>query len=526
MSGYRRLEDLKRATNTQARHYSGEAQEHPEPTVGYPRPRQERESSVKRQPTNGINELNRIFELQKSSYSPSRAPTYHERMDRLSRIDLLCRDNMEAITAALQRDFGSRSPDLIFTADIYPQLSHAKHVKKNLKNWMKRERTPSGLLALVGQRTYMVNEPLGVVGVMSPFNAPVSLALDPAIDAIAAGNSVMIRVSESTPHTANLLQSLVASRFAEEEMAVVVGDLEVSKAFAALPWDKLLFTGGSEVGKRILAAAAENLTPVILELGGKSPCVVLDDADIATAAWKIGRVRQMNAGQVCIAGDYVLLPEQRLEQFVEAVVDGDRAAYPSITGNSEYTSIINEGAFDRIVGYIDEARDAGCRVIQSKPVDEEVPDRATRKIPLTVVVNPPEHLKVSQNEIFGPVLSVYTYERLDDAIERINSREKPLALYIFGKSRIAIDKIVDNTSSGGITVNDLLIHAGSETMGFGGVGYSGMGRYKGGFIGYKAFSNPKAVLEQGLLRRFSGIFFPPMSSDRTRRFLRRQVGVK
>ncbi len=481
---------------------------------------------MKLQRTNDIDELNRIFELQKSSYSPSRAPTYRQRMDRLGRIERLCRDNVGAITGALQRDFGSRNPDLTFLADIYPQLSHAKQVKKKLKNWMKRERAPSGLLALVGQRTYTVNEPLGVVGVMSPFNAPVSLALDPSIDAIAAGNSVMIRVSESTPHTADLLQSLVASYFREEEMAVVVGDIEVSKAFAALPWDKLLFTGGSEVGKRILAAAADNLTPVILELGGKSPCFVLDDADIAAVAWKIGRVRQLNAGQVCIAGDYVLLPDRRLEQFVEAVIDGDRAAYPSMRDNSEYTSIINEGTFDRIVGYIDEARDAGCRVIQSKPVDEEVPDRATRKIPLTVVVNPPERLKVSQNEIFGPVLSVYSYEDLDDAIEHINSREKPLALYIFGRNRIAIDKIVDNTSSGGITVNDLLLHADSETMGFGGVGYSGMGRYKGGFIGYQAFSNPKAVLEQGLMRRFSGVFFPPLSSDRARKFLRRRVGVK
>ncbi len=481
---------------------------------------------MKLQRNNDIDELNRIFELQKSSYSPSRAPTYGERMDRLSRIERLCRDNVAAITGALKRDFGSRNPDLIFIADIYPQLAHAKQVKKKLKHWMKRQKTPSGLLSLVGQRTYLVNEPLGVVGVMSPFNAPVSLALDPAIDAIAAGNSVMIKVSESTPHTADLLQSLVASHFREEELAVVVGEIEVSRAFAALPWDKLLFTGGSEVGKRILAAAAENLTPVILELGGKSPCVVLDDADMATVAWKIGRVRQLNAGQVCIAGDYVILPEGRLEQFVEALIDGDRAAYPSIRDNSEYTSIINEGAFDRIVGYIDEARAAGCRVIQSKPVGEDVPDRATRKIPLTVVVNPPERLQVSQNEIFGPVLSVCTYEELDDAIERINSREKPLALYIFGRNRIAIDRIINNTSSGGITVNDLLLHADSETMGFGGVGYSGMGRYKGGFIGYQAFSNPKAVVEQGLMRRFSGVFFPPLSSDRARKFLRRRVGVK
>lgn len=482
---------------------------------------------MKQQQDSGIEELKSIFELQKLSYSPSNTPSYEKRMDRLSRIEQLCKNHIPEITEALQKDFGSRNSDWIFVADIFPQLSHAKHVKRHLKKWMKKEKTASGLLGLTGQRTYIVNEPLGVVGIMSPFNAPVSLAFDPAIDAIAAGNSVIIKISESTPHTADLTKSLVSKYFRAEEMAVVVGDYEVSKTFASLPWDKFLFTGGSEVGKRILVAAADNLTPVILELGGKSPCVVLDDTNILEeVAKKIGRVRQINAGQMCIAGDYVLLPERHLEKFVEAVIESDRAAYPSIVNNDDFTSIIHESAYDRIVGYIDEAREAGCRVIQSKPRNEEVPDRLTRKIPLTIIINPEDHLMVSQNEIFGPILSIYTYEKLDDAIAYINSKEKPLALYIFGRNRIAIDKIVNSTSSGGITINDLLMHAGSETMGFGGVGYSGMGRYKGGFIGYKAFSNPKAVFEQGIMRRFTGIFYPPFKSDRVGKMLRRQVGIK
>lgn len=476
--------------------------------------------------TKQIEELRAVFELQKKNYSPSNPPSYETRVDRLNRVDQLCRNHFNEITTEIQADFGSRNPDQTFLSDIFPPLDHAKRVKENLKKWMKRERTSSGILALTGQRTYIVNEPLGVVGVMSPFNAPVSLALDPAIEAIGAGNSVMIKVSESVPRTSNLFKRLVSQYFKPEEMAVIEGEAEVSRAFAAMPWDKLVFTGGSEVGKRILAAAAENLTPVILELGGKSPCVVLDDADIVETAKKIGRVRQFNSGQVCIAGDYVLLPERHLEEFLEAVVTEDREAYPTILDNEEFTSVIHEGAYDRIMSYINEAQDAGCRIIQSKPADEDVPDRATRKIPLTIAVNPADSLMVSKNEIFGPILSVYTYSNLDDAIARINNREKPLALYIFGRNRREINKVIDNTSSGGVTVNDLMMHANSETMGFGGVGYSGTGRYKGGLIGYKAFSNPKSVFEQGLMRRFTGAFFPPFKTDRARRTLRRRVGVE
>lgn len=472
-----------------------------------------------------IEEARAIFLRQKSNSSPSAAPTYGERIDRLGRIETLCKAHIGEITEALEADFGCRNPDMSFIADIFPQLHHVKHVRSRLRKWMKRERAGWSLLSLTGQSTYVIHEPLGVVGIMSPFNAPVSLALVPAVEALAAGNSVMIKISESAPRTSELLQSLISEYFEPEEMAAVSGGVEMSQAFAALPWDLLFFTGGSEVGKKILAAAAPNLTPTILELGGKSPCVLLDDADVGEAARKIGRIRQMNGGQMCVAGDYVLLPERRLEDFIEAVIEGDREAYPSILDNPELTSVIHDGAYDRIVGYIDEARAAGCRIVQSNPMNEPVPDRTTRKIPLTLIVNPGEDLMVSRHEIFGPILAIYTYRTLDEAIAHVNRRDKPLALYVFGKNRRLIDKVLNSTSSGGVTVNDLLLHAGSETMGFGGVGYSGMGRYKGGYVGYKAFSNPKAVFEQGIMRRFTGVFFPPFRSDRTRRILRNRVGV-
>lgn len=477
--------------------------------------------------TSDVNrEAKRIFDLQKKAYSPAASPSYEERLDRINRIEKLHRENLDEITRTIGKDFGTRHPDWCFTGDIYPGLDHVAHVKKSLKKWMSKEKSSSGIMGLTGQRTYIINEPLGVVGIMAPFNAPVSLTFDPAIEAVAAGNRVMMKLSESTPRTATLIQKLVKKYFAEEEMAVITGEADVSAYFSSLPWDKFFFTGSSEVGKKILAAAAPNLTPAILELGGKSPCVVLDDADVVAAARKIGTVRVTNAGQVCISGDYVLLPENKLETFVDAVISNNIESYPHIINNPEFTSIINERAYDRIVSYIDEARAARCRIIQANPKGEAVPDRASKKIPLTVVINPAKNLMVSKNEIFGPVLSVFTYKELDDAIKEVNRREKPLALYIFGKNQKKIDKVVNETSSGGVTVNDMLLHANAPAMGFGGVGYSGMGRYKGGFTGFQAFTNPKAVYKQGFMKRFTDVFFFPYKNPRTRSMLRSMVGVK
>lgn len=472
-----------------------------------------------------IKTVKTLFNQQKMAYSPSTPPSYEIRMDRLSRIEDMCKNHVPEITEALQTDFGTRDPDLNALDALAPS-GHAKNAKQHLKKWMKKEKKSSGLLALTGQRSYIVHEPLGVVGIMSPFNSPVTLALDPAVDALAAGNRVMVKFSESTPHIADLMRSLVAKYFQAEELTVVVGDTEISRVFAALPWDKFVFTGGSETGKRILSAAAENLTPVLLELGGKSPCVILDDANIPEVAEKIQKVRMMNSGQVCISGDYVLIPERHLEVFIENVLEAAKSAYPSIIKNENFTSVIDNRGYERIIGYIEEAKAAGCRLMVSNPMNEAVPDETTRKIPLTLAINPADNLKVSTHEIFGPILSIYTYKSLDSAIDYINKKPKPLALYVFGNNRREINQIIDQTSSGGVTVNDLMMHAGAKEMGFGGVGYSGMGRYKGGFVGYQAFSNPKSVVEQGILRRFTSNFIVPIKNDRFRKMLLRQVGVK
>jgi len=472
------------------------------------------------------NELDRIFKLQKTKYSPANSPSYSTRIDRLNRLDTLLRTHFEEITETIQQDFGTRHPDWAFTGDIYSPLDLIKKVKKNLRKWMRPERKSSGLFKLTGQRTYQINEPLGVIGIMSPFNAPVSLALDPAIEAIGAGNTVIIKMSESVPNTADLMKRLISVYFKEEELAVVTGEIDVSIAFAAKPWDKFFFTGGAEVGKKILEANAKHLTPSILELGGKSPCILLEDANVEFTGKRIGTVRQLNAGQVCISGDYVFVPEKALDHFVNVVTENSEEIYPKIINNPHFTSIINEKEYFRIVNYIDEAKEADCRVIEVNPGNEAVPDRGTRKIPLTVVVNPPKYLKVAKYEIFGPVLTVFSYTSIDKVIDQINENEKPLALYIFGKNQKTIDTIINNTSSGGVTINDLLMHANASDMGFGGVGYSGMGRYKGGKVGFYAFTNPKAVFSQGLLGKLTDNFFPPFKSDKSRRQLRAMVGIK
>jgi coniferyl-aldehyde dehydrogenase len=462
-------------------------------------------------------DVDRIFNTQKEHYSPADAPTLKQRTDRLERIERLLQENYVELIDALVADFGTRSRDQILSADIFPPMNHLAHVKRRLRQWIKPQRRSSGPLGLLGVRSRVINEPLGVVGIMSPFNAPISLALDPAIEAIAAGNSVMIKPSELTPTTTDLFGRLVSRYFEETELAVVSGGPDVSAHFAALPWDKFLFTGGTQTGKKILAAAAPNLTPVILELGGKCPAVVLPDADIERVGAKIAQGRLGNGGQVCLDVDYALVPDALLEPFISAVIAKNNADFPTVQHNPDVSSIIDDRSYERILAYIHQARENGYRVIQPDLYRDEILDPGTRQLPLTIIVDPGDDLSIHREEVFGPILSIYTYHQVDDAIAIINAKDKPLALYIFGKSKRDICTITTHTTSGGITVNDLALHALSTSIGFGGVGPSGMGRYQGGRIGYEAFTNPKAVVTQSrLLGRYSGSLVPPLRSERQR----------
>ncbi|MFJ3492171.1 aldehyde dehydrogenase family protein [Streptomyces sp. NPDC086091] len=477
--------------------------------------------------TDPVADIDRIFRAQKAACSPAHPPTHAERMDRLDRLEGLLRAHWTSMVDALVEDFGHRSRDQILSADIVPPLLHLRHVKRHLKQWMKPRRRSSGVLGLTGVRSRLVYEPLGVIGVMSPFNAPVSLALDPAIEALAAGNSVMIKPSESTPRLTALLRRLTAEVFDERTLAVVEGDARVSAHFAALPWETFVFTGGTEVGRRVLAAAAPHLTPVILELGGKCPAFVLPDADIDAVGAKIAQGRLGNGGQVCLAVDYALVPRAALEPFLDAVLRKNAADFPTLHGNPEVSAMIDQRSYDRVTALVDEARAKGFRVVRPDLYADEPPTSVTRQIPLTIVVDPDERLRLHRTEVFGPVLSVHTYDTLDEAIGIVNAKDKPLGLYVFGHDRRAIDTVVRRTSSGGVSVNDLALHALSDSMGFGGVGPSGMGRYKGGEVGFAAFSNPKSVVYQSrLMARLSANAVPPWTGDRQRNAVLRLVGLK
>ncbi|QAS22877.1 coniferyl aldehyde dehydrogenase [Lactiplantibacillus plantarum] len=472
-----------------------------------------------------INEMHQIFNLQKTQYDRAQPMTYEERVTVLNQIEALIRDNISELITALQADFGQRDPLQIVSADLTGPLATIAYIKKHLRKWILPAKQRSGLMALTGTKQYVYNEPLGVVGIMSPFNAPIDLALDPAVEAIAAGNRVMVKISEYTPKTAALVQKLSQQYLNEKNFAVVTGEADIAAQFSALDWDKLVFTGGSETGKKVLSAAAPNLTPVVLELGGKNPAVVLPDANKQMTAAKIARSRSGNSGQICLDTDYVLLPTDQLDEYVRLITAQLAQAFPTYINNSEYSAIINDRSYDRILRMLTEARQRGTRLITINPNNELVPDVKRRLIPLTLAINPDRDLQIARNEIFGPILSIFTYDSLDEAIAFINSHEKPLAMYLFGRSSRHLNQIISQTSSGGVDINELSLHAGPHSMGFGGVGYSGMGRYKGGKTGFETFSNQKSVYKQGVLAKYTTRLMVPIHNKRNEKLLKRMLGL-
>jgi coniferyl-aldehyde dehydrogenase len=375
-----------------------------------------------------------------------------------------------------------------------------RHAQKNLARWMKPDKRKPGPfpLNLLGAKARVEYQPLGVVGVISPWNFPVNLTFTPLAGILAAGNRCMIKPSEYTPATSQVMAEIFAIAFDAAEIAVVTGGPNVGGDFSGLPFDHLLFTGATSIARHVLRAAAENLVPVTLELGGKSPVVVGRSADIQKATDAIMTGKMMNAGQICLAPDYVFVPEESVDEFVEASTRSIAKMYPTLLENPDYTSVINQRHFERLNGYVEEARQQGAKVIEVNPANEDFRQQPHHKIPPTLIVDPDDSLQVMQDEIFGPVLPVKGYANVDETIDYINRNPRPLGLYYFGKDKSEEGKVLTHTTSGGVTVNDVVMHVAQEDLPFGGVGPSGMGSYHG-HDGFKTFSHAKAVFTQSKL---------------------------
>lgn len=438
-----------------------------------------------------------ILDRQKAAHLRDGAPTAEQRIDRIDRCIGLLVDHSKAIEDALNTDFGNRSREATQLTDVAGSIGPLKHARDNLRKWMKGEKrkTTPAILGLFGAKAEVVYQPKGVVGVISPWNFPVNLTFAPLAGILAAGNRAMIKPSEFTPATSELMKVMFGKVFSEEEIAVVTGGPEIGQAFSELAFDHMIFTGATSVAKHVMRAAANNLVPLTLELGGKSPVIISRSADMALTAARVMNGKTLNAGQICLAPDYVLAPEDKVGEFVAGAKAAVSKMFPTIKDNPDYTAVVAQRHYDRIMGYIDDARSKGAEIVEMKPEGEDLTQQEHRKIAPTLILNPTDDMKVMQEEIFGPVLPVKTYKTLDEATGYINAHDRPLGLYWFGTDEAEKTKVLETTTSGGVTVNDVIMHVAQEELPFGGVGPSGMGSYHG-HDGFREFSHRKSIYTQ------------------------------
>jgi acyl-CoA reductase-like NAD-dependent aldehyde dehydrogenase len=430
--------------------------------------------------------------------------SYGARLEALSRLRTLLLDHGGELAEAIARDFRGRAAQETRLLEIFPSIEAIAHARRNLRKWMKPRRAATNFWFLPA-RSCVVYQPLGVVGIVVPWNYPLYLAVGPAVSAIAAGNRVMIKMSESAPATGELFAALVARYFSPDILTVVNGGPEVAREFTALAFDHLLFTGSTEVGRHVMRAAASNLTPVTLELGGKSPAIVGRGIEPAEAAARILFAKCLNAGQTCVAPDYVLVPEERLDAFASAAAQAVARLYPRLADNPDYTAIIDERHRERLLSWREEARSGGARVIEINPAGEDF--SRSPKVAPTLIVGAPDDARVMREEIFGPLLPLVPYRTTGEAIAYVNARPRPLALYVFDHDGAAVDAVLERTVSGGVGVNEAILQLAQDDLPFGGVGPSGMGEYHGR-AGFETFSKRKAVFFQSRLNGLK-LFRPP-----------------
>lgn len=461
-----------------------------------------------------VADLQSRFDRQREAFAAQPFPTWAQRSERLQRIKCLLQQHEPALIQAIDQDFQGRPAIETELAEVWPSLEETKSALRDGERWMapRRAGVSKWFLPAAAQ---VLPQPLGVVGIIVPWNYPLYLAVGPLVAALAAGNRVMLKLSEFTPAYAALMQSLVAEVFAEDEISIVTGGADVAAQFSALPFDHLLFTGSTPVGRRVMEAASANLTPVTLELGGKSPAVIAPGYPLAHAVERILVGKLLNAGQTCIAPDYVLLPRKQVDAFVAQARRTAQRLYPDGLNDANFCSIVNTRQYTRLAGYVDEAVQRGARVepLFAGPARDD----ARHRLGATLIVDPAPDCGAMRDEIFGPLLVLLPYDDVAEALAHINARPRPLAMYWFDRNRARTGHALQNTHAGGVTVNDTLVHIAQDSLPFGGVGASGMGHYHGRW-GFNTFSAQKAVFLQSRINGMS-LFLPPYSTTMRRRLL-------
>lgn len=459
------------------------------------------------------------FERLKQAFRGDPYPSYETRLEWLRRLEQAIRRNQDEIVQAVNSDFGMRSSHETKLAEVFTPLSAIKYIRSQLKKWMQPESRHVSL-TFKPATAKVHRQPLGVVGVIAPWNYPFQLAVEPIAYALAAGNRVYVKPSEYTPRVSELLKRLMTDSFDAGLVEVVTGGPEVGDAFSRLPFDHLLFTGSTAVGRKVMQAAAENLVPVTLELGGKSPTIVHESYPTDKASARIASGKLFNAGQTCIAPDYLLVPDKQIESFVDELTSRTTAYYPTLANNVDYTSIISDRHFQRLQRLVDDAVAKGARKIEVNPAAETL-DGSPRRLAPTLLLDVTDEMTVMQEEIFGPILPIVGYRTLRDAIDYVNARPRPLALYYFDEDKARARRVLEHTISGGAGINEVVLHFSVDDMPFGGVGPSGMGAYHGK-EGFDTFSHKKGVLYQAKWNA-TGLLAPPYG-DRINKMLKMLIG--
>ena len=440
-----------------------------------------------------ISAMEQIFTTQKQAYLTQPEWDLAERKQRLTKFKAAFLAHKDALVTAVSEDYGHRSRYDTLIADILPTVAQFGYTIARMGKWMKKTRRSPGLLLAPASVTIHY-QPVGVVGIVVPWNFPINLAIVPLITAIAAGNRAMLKLSEFTPKTNQVLNQIITSVFTNNDVCIVEGETALSAAFTKLPFDHLLFTGSTVVGKHVMRAAADNLTPVTLELGGKSPVVVAPDIDIKTAVDRIMLGKSLNAGQICVAPDYILCPREKVAEFVKEYRNEFNRRYPNAMQNDDYTNIVDARQYARLTSWLEDAKQKGVQV-ETMQDGHSLDEQRHRMLP-HLLLNVSDDMQLMQDEIFGPLLPILPYDTIDGAIAYIKARPHPLALYIMSFDNNTQQKIQRETISGGVAINDTIMHVAAEDAPFGGVGPAGMGHYHG-IEGFRTFSKAKTILKQG-----------------------------